>query len=51
MNCPRLSRLLGGSGLKECISEINGEYDKAATKGDITLLAYEIMKLMSMIDK
>jgi hypothetical protein len=45
------SRVLEGSNLKECISGISGEYEKAATKGDITLLAYEIMKLRSMLNK
>jgi hypothetical protein len=45
------SRLLGDGSLKDCISGIKGEYDKAATKGDITLLAYEIMKLRNLIGK
>lgn len=39
------SRMMGEYGFKEGLSEISTEYEKAATKGDITMLAYEIIRL------
>lgn len=45
------SSTLGEAYLKEGISEISQEYSKAATKGDIALLTYEIIQLRRSINK
>jgi hypothetical protein len=37
-------------GFKEGLADVYSEYDKAVTKGDITMLAYEIMKLRSRME-
>ena len=44
------SRMMGECEFKEGLSDIYSEYDKAATKRDITMLAYEIMKLRNKIE-
>lgn len=43
------SHVLAGYSFKEGLTNISSEYDRAATKGDITMLAYEIMKLRNEI--
>lgn len=44
------ARMMGECGFKEGLMDICSEYDKAATKGDITMLAYEIMKLRNKME-
>ena len=44
------SRMMRECALKGGLGDIYSEYDKAATKGDITMLAYEIMKLRNKIE-
>lgn len=44
------SRMLGECSLQQGLADIHFEYDKAATKGDITMLAYEIMKLRNKME-
>jgi len=43
------SRLLGESNLKDGISAVSSEYSKPATKGDLCILAYEIIKIRNML--
>lgn len=45
------SLMLGECGLKEGINTVRSEYERAATRGDITMLAYEIMKLRCRLEQ
>lgn len=44
-------RMMGDNSLKEGIKRIGQEYGEAATKGDIVILAYEILKLVDRMDR
>lgn len=45
------AQMLGEYKLKEGTEKVFSEYSQAATKGDITMLAYEIMKLRESFNK
>jgi len=45
------SSVLGDYSLKEGISAIGAEYTKPATKGDLCMLAYEMMKLRKIFER
>lgn len=45
------SRMMGEFSIREGISQISSEYGRAATKEDIILLAYEIMKLRNRMER